>query len=1116
MASYGLKYKAEFKNTKGHYYRIRIYQRGYTGSSKTIGYVAGAALELQGNQGEIIAPIIKTQLRVSLVDAADLAETSAVKYGDWQEFFTPDATLYKVVLGQGFDGQNYTDVWSGYITPDSWVEAIEYRGIITITARDGLGMLKDHPFEETGIARADENGLVSIMSILYEAGHVFEMPMDIVSHIGTSEVGYKPPRFSAGEYTDVSIESASVNAALFEGMDWYSVLEQTLEAIGCAIRYNGQNALVIMALRDLPKLGRSDGAFEYHPVEFYGCTLEFDPAVKRIVEEQDYKQRAEVDFPVFDGLQFNTGTTYRCKTEGNELPSGGTVSIPEHDAAMNTLSNKGETGWDVTSGMLNPASYEADDFLKRAEGVDGWRNYAFLAANQVLNGSAPVATYRFVTRTAAIKTTFRFTPNALSIRMSGSQTGRMMGPHYALANIKYYVMFTDGTTTRYWNGGQWTSTAILLEKEYDAQNQYETTLEINTAECTDITVGTFVVEFGQIVYKMWSDGGHGCYARVVEIKAEINSTTSIQSNKVTTVNDDAFNVVLTRKPLFGALSQEVSFVRPSNYLAALFTYTSYGSNPVACPYNFHFGSETPVPLPVLIHQQILCYYYGAARVLNGNCAPINNGMMVFSRICEYKRRKYLIQGGTLDLFSGVLTNAVLREYLDFDELWAGVTPSYSGGPTYQPDPASGGSGSGSGGGGGGGYVLPVASANTLGGVKVGTGLAIDANGVLAATGGGYVLPVASASELGGVKIGTGLSIDANGVLSATGGSSFNGGEITQDLWLHTGGSDYGSTLFFCDKNGNTGYAYIKEDSDDHLKIYARSGVTIAAGEGGEVNIQGLSIALGDVSGVSISSPTNGQALVYRNGTWRNETIQGGGSYVLPEATAEDLGGIKVGFVTSGKNYAVELDDNGNAYVNVPWQSGSGGSTVAWGTQSGDKIPLTVDGTTKNLLTDHQSLADYVTKGTQQTITGEKTFTTKPVNIGSSSGLKVDGASYIDIGDARLVYDATNHALHITMKSGSSQTIGLYADGFVSARGAAASGDQIKFVALTGNQTVAGVKTFTGNIIINGVTLTGSSSMLSVNKNASFAGITDKVGGSTVTHAVSIQDIINRIVALENA
>lgn len=73
---------------------------------------------------------------------------------------------------------------------------------------------------------------------------------------------------------------------------------------------------------------------------------------------------------------------------------------------------------------------------------------------------------------------------------------------------------------------------------------------------------------------------------------------------------------------------------------------------------------------------------------------------------------------------------------------------------------------------GGSYTLPVASANTLGGVKVGEGLSIDAeSGVMSAPAPApYVLPVASAETLGGVKIGEGLSIDAEtGVMSAEGG-----------------------------------------------------------------------------------------------------------------------------------------------------------------------------------------------------------------------------------------------------------------------------------------------------------------------------------------------------------
>ncbi len=92
-------------------------------------------------------------------------------------------------------------------------------------------------------------------------------------------------------------------------------------------------------------------------------------------------------------------------------------------------------------------------------------------------------------------------------------------------------------------------------------------------------------------------------------------------------------------------------------------------------------------------------------------------------------------------------------------------------------------------GGGGQYVLPVASSEVLGGIKVGSNLSIDENGALSAPAPTpqYTLPTASAETLGGVKVGSGLSIDENGVLSASGGGG--------------GGLTIGSHTFFSPING---------------------------------------------------------------------------------------------------------------------------------------------------------------------------------------------------------------------------------------------------------------------------------------------------------------------------
>lgn len=59
------------------------------------------------------------------------------------------------------------------------------------------------------------------------------------------------------------------------------------------------------------------------------------------------------------------------------------------------------------------------------------------------------------------------------------------------------------------------------------------------------------------------------------------------------------------------------------------------------------------------------------------------------------------------------------------------------------------------------YILPTATANTLGGVKIGNNINIDTTSHIS-------VPIASQSSLGVVQAGTGINIDANGVISANG------------------------------------------------------------------------------------------------------------------------------------------------------------------------------------------------------------------------------------------------------------------------------------------------------------------------------------------------------------
>lgn len=311
-------------------------------------------------------------------------------------------------------------------------------------------------------------------------------------------------------------------------------------------------------------------------------------------------------------------------------------------------------------------------------------------------------------------------------------------------------------------------------------------------------------------------------------------------------------------------------------------------------------------------------------------------------------------------------------------------------------------------------------------------------------GGGYVLPIASSSTLGGIKVGSGLSISSSGVLSVTGGGSVTGyigttqvqsSSAAQALTgiLSVKASSATSSLMEWDSTNNAWHFYGNVYADGWM---AAGGVGSGGSSGGSV------VAISNL----LSSGTRVATITIDGTDYNILAPSGGGSGSVTSVAMTVPTGLSVSGspITSSGTLAVSL---ASGYV-IPQQS---------------------------------TLDNFVTLDGTQTITGAKTFTA-PVSVDPSG----NASSYIDIGNARLVYDSGANALHITKKSGASGTIGLFADGFVAAGGIAGQ-TTASYVDLESNQTIGGNKTFTGTTTLGNVTgpitLSGALNGLSIIKDS---------------------------------
>ena len=74
---------------------------------------------------------------------------------------------------------------------------------------------------------------------------------------------------------------------------------------------------------------------------------------------------------------------------------------------------------------------------------------------------------------------------------------------------------------------------------------------------------------------------------------------------------------------------------------------------------------------------------------------------------------------------------------------------------------------------------------------------------------------------------------------------------------------------------------------------------------------------------------------------------GANKYVLPTASSTVLGGVKTGYKTSGKVYALQVDGNGNGYVSVPWTDNN--TTYGLATTSANGLLKMLDGNTSHFM-----------------------------------------------------------------------------------------------------------------------------------------------------------------------
>ena len=678
-----LKYYKEI-DSHGHLWRVEFLQdtEGDLTPVEIGPVLQGLRLVLQGDQANVDTPIVKTSLEMSFIDAPDMDESR--KCGYWEEFYTSSATEFMVCLYK--DGEKE---WSGYVTPDSFAEDLRYRGSVTIIARDNLGTLQDLECDASVVQNQDSK--VRIMYVILRAITKSQCALDFdfdqyqqFLPFSFAEKGrFEVSGNAAWQYLDVEALSK---------MTWYDALEKTLYSIGAVLRYVGKNRLVIVPLKDIPKCGHSEWwDIPLREVRFvsYGHR-ELLPGVKSISETHEFSiEEPEEQRPTIEEYISEGGVQQRqirMKHYDYQYGEGGIALIPAWSYKNKTT---GTTIDSQSSALLNVSAYErvkGED--SEAHGAWDDSNILYYAVNATINNELNythenIVEYSYPIYTTKGKVSFSFTVDKpVSLTPEGkvmntpiqSATAWGITPH-----VRWRLKLVRGSEISYyddlkksWGANTNISYSELNTSLFTSDVVQPTIIERNDIEVPGpgvLSLEILAITIAELELKMRLPA-MGMYMRIRDINIKIGipdnyKTTMLNKLTLTTENSDKYAVRLTRDSEFAINETQLPEVAmlPNAILFERLVSTYYGVGDWSW-----FGRKKGegISLARLIHQQLIAYHGKPNNVLTGE---LIGEELDFNGIWVWNSTPHLLISGALNILTGHMENATLREYKRYDHIW---------------------------------------------------------------------------------------------------------------------------------------------------------------------------------------------------------------------------------------------------------------------------------------------------------------------------------------------------------------------------------------------------------------------------------------------------------------